>query len=544
MARKRLTLCASLLIAVALLLPPFAAAADALPSFSLEVSKSSIKKGEEFTVAVKGANLTDLYAFEVNLYYDPKKMEFKAGSETSGSVGFGVPAKVVTEDGKTHLLYAHTKTGSASGDSGSVSLATFTFVAKENGLSTVTAKDIQLIDSNLILTMPATSVSRSVRIGPTPSADPGTGASGGGTGSGATDPAVVAVTAEQLKDDGTGKASVALKEGETQLALPANTAELLGTRPLEVASGGAILQVPAALFKQLTASLTEAQAQGGSIALIARPFEPPASLGADRKPSGQAYELQLKWIGADGSSREIGAFAEPATIRLPLAAAANPKLASVYSLPDGGAPQRIGGEYAGGYVTARVSSAGSYAALFVDKTFSDVPSSHWAYEVIRELAAKEAVDGTGEGAFEPNRSVTRAEFASMLVRALGLTEQGAAAFEDVPAGSWYAKDVSIAYKAGIVQGTSADRFSPGAKITREEMVALAVRSYEALKGQKPAAATASFQDEEQISAWARDYAKKASALGLVQGRAAGQFAPRDESTRAEAAQVIYRLLNL
>lgn len=543
MARKRLTLCASLLIAVALLLPPFAAAADALPSFSLEVSKSSIKKGEEFTVAVKGANLTDLYAFEVSLYYDPKRMEFKAGSETSGSVGFGVPAKVVTEDDKTHLLYAHTKTGTASGDSGSVSLATFTFVAKENGTSTVTAKDIQLIDSNLILTMPATSVSRSVRIGSTSSVDPGTGA-GGGTGSGAADPAVVAVTAEQLKDDGTGMASVALKEGETQLALPANTAELLGARPLEVASGGAILQVPAALFKQLTASLAEAQAQGGSIALIARPVEPPASLGADRKPSGQAYEFRLKWVGADGSSREIGDFAEPATIKLPVAAAANPKLASIYELPASGIPQRIGGQYADGYVTAQISQIGSYAVLVVDKTFSDVPSSHWAYEVIRELAAKEAVDGTGDGAFQPNRSVTRAEFASMLVRALGLTEQGAVAFEDVPAGSWYAKDVSIAYKAGIVQGTSADRFSPGAKITREEMVALAVRSYEALKGQKPAASTASFQDEDQISAWALEYAKKASALGLVQGRAASQFAPRGESTRAEAAQVIYRLLNL
>ncbi|KAI7249796.1 hypothetical protein KC345_g11717, partial [Hortaea werneckii] len=130
----------------------------------------------------------------------------------------------------------------------------------------------------------------------------------------------------------------------------------------------------------------------------------------------------------------------------------------------------------------------------------------------------------------------------MLVRALNLTEKSSLAFNDVKSTDWYADAVAAAVKAGIVQGTSASQFGAKASITREEMVTMLMRGYEKLHG-KPGAGTGStFNDEAQISAWAKAYVKEAAALDLISGRAEGVFQPRGITTRAEAAQVLYNLL--
>ncbi|OAB28418.1 hypothetical protein PMSD_22040 [Paenibacillus macquariensis subsp. defensor] len=177
------------------------------------------------------------------------------------------------------------------------------------------------------------------------------------------------------------------------------------------------------------------------------------------------------------------------------------------------------------------------------KLFTDIPAGYWAATAIQDLISRQILKGTSEGSFEPGRSVTRAEFTAMLVRALNLTEISSARFTDVKTGNWYAEAVSMAVKAGIVQGKSTTVFGANMQITREEMVTMLMRAYEYMNGKASVIRSNTFTDGSQISPWAVDSVKEAVALNLIKGTDTGAFKPRGISTRAEAAQVVYNLLN-
>ncbi|MCM3630218.1 S-layer homology domain-containing protein [Paenibacillus glycanilyticus] len=546
MARKRLPLLATICLAIAMLVPQYAMAAADSASFSLTSDKSVLNSGDEVTVTVKGSQLQDVYAYEMHVYYDSDLLTFKTGSEKTDVVGFNTPANVIADGGgESHLVFAHTKSGGSPGDSGDLDLASFTFKAAANGKADIEVRKIRLVDSGLASSTIDEHYGTSIQIG----SSGGSGGSGGNGGSGGSSggspvesEGTLNVTPEQIKVDGTGHATISVPEAATVIKLPANTDELLGKAPLNiVTSGKAALEIPAGVFTELKKTLTAAQLQGGSISLTVKPVTAPA-LGTDTKLSGHSYELKLQWIAADGTAYDLHQFKEPVTLRLPVDASINPKLASIFYLPDSGTPEFVGGTYENGVYVAQLSHFSSYAVLEINKNFSDVPGSYWASGVIMELFAKQIVTGTTASTFEPNRSITRAEFTAILVRALGLKAEGTTAFTDIPAGAWYADDVAAAHKAGIVQGVSATTFSPGAKITRQEMVAIAMRGYELLNGKPAVTAAEPFKDEASISAWALEDVKKAVSLGLVKGRAEGQFVPLGTSTRAEAAQMIYGVI--
>ncbi|MNO58364.1 Endoglucanase precursor [compost metagenome] len=174
-----------------------------------------------------------------------------------------------------------------------------------------------------------------------------------------------------------------------------------------------------------------------------------------------------------------------------------------------------------------------------------MPAKHWASPAIQELAAKLYVQGTGKDKFEPNRAITRAEFTSMLVHSLGLTTRGEVSFADVSPSAWYAESISIASKAGIVNGRSASKFEPAAQITREEITVMLMKAYELKQGRVNTVAStdvALFKDMKQVSSWATTSVQEAARLGLVQGQSQGIFAPKGIASRAEATQVIYNLI--
>ncbi|TXK76726.1 S-layer homology domain-containing protein [Paenibacillus sp. N3.4] len=542
MTRKKAALLTSIVLAIAIMLPQLAMASASSPSLSIQASSSYLSKDEEFTVTIQGNDLDDLYAYQLNLYYDADKFSFKSGSEIASTVGFNVPAKV-SEDGGPHLVFAHTKTGSAAGDNGSIKLVSFVFKATKDATTQLSLKNSQLIHSNLTLTSLPDSVSSAILIGPSSdnsNPNPGTSAPVSTPSETRT-----TVTPDQLKDIGTGKVTVEVKGTSTELTLPGNTSELLGNNALVVKAEGAKLELPAIVFRQLEQQLTSAQFKDGTVSLTIKPteFRKETKFAADTKLGGHVYEFRLQWKSADGSTYDLHQFNQPVTIRMPLDVSMNPKLSAIYYLPEGAEPEYVGGTYTEGELVATINHFSSYAILEVNKSFSDVPENHWASKVIKELAAKQIIGGTGANAFEPSRNITRAEFTALLVRTLHLTKVGSDAFEDVPAQIWYARDISIAYQAGLIQGTSETKFSPDATITREEMAVLAMRTHELLKGKSEATSQGSFTDESQISSWALGYAQKVNALGLIQGRETGAFVPQGSLTRAEAAQVIYRLLN-
>ncbi|GLX67759.1 S-layer homology domain-containing protein [Paenibacillus glycanilyticus] len=203
----------------------------------------------------------------------------------------------------------------------------------------------------------------------------------------------------------------------------------------------------------------------------------------------------------------------------------------------------VGGQTA---VTVLSTTNSLYAVAITDVTFKDI-ASHWAKEDILLLANKRIVNGVSADLFAPNRDITRAEFAALIVKALGFatTNETTSSFSDVLPSSWYASYVKTAVQYGIVKGMSDGTFRPNQEITRQEMAvmlgrALALAKRQPSSAQAPEATFA--QDGSQIAAWAHEAVNELVAAGIMQGKSAGKFAPLDQATRAEAAVTLKRLL--
>lgn len=181
------------------------------------------------------------------------------------------------------------------------------------------------------------------------------------------------------------------------------------------------------------------------------------------------------------------------------------------------------------------------------KIFSDLVG-HWAKKDVMEMVAKKVVEGMDSNRFAPNNAITRAQFATLIVRALGLKAGSSSnPFKDVKSGAWYEDAVKQAYAAGIINGTSSSAFAPEKSITREEMSVMLTRAKAYLMGLKAeeikTSKIKSFNDEGGISDWAKTPVQFAVSTGLMQGRSASLFAPKQNATRAESAVVIKRLLS-
>jgi hypothetical protein len=142
------------------------------------------------------------------------------------------------------------------------------------------------------------------------------------------------------------------------------------------------------------------------------------------------------------------------------------------------------------------------------KTFDDI-SSHSARSSIEALAERGIISGKTEKAFDADATMTRAEFATIIVRGLGLSGKAIDVFADVPANSWYAGAVGSAYSYGIVAGTTPTTFNPNGSITREEAAAMVARAAK-LTGMETSMTDsevrdtlAQFADYTSSSGWAR-----------------------------------------
>ena len=105
----------------------------------------------------------------------------------------------------------------------------------------------------------------------------------------------------------------------------------------------------------------------------------------------------------------------------------------------------IDGKY---YAKINSLTSSTYTVIYSPKTFKDV-ENHWAQKDINDMASRLIISGVGVELFEPERSITRAEFAAVMVRALGLgPEEYKNNYADVKAGEWYSKYISTAAHYG------------------------------------------------------------------------------------------------
>lgn len=203
-----------------------------------------------------------------------------------------------------------------------------------------------------------------------------------------------------------------------------------------------------------------------------------------------------------------------------------------------------GGKYAA-VINSLTNS--TYALIWNEAAFADV-EGHWAKPSVNDAASRMIVNGAEEGRFLPDASITRAEFAAILIRALGLPKNEAGGeFRDVRAGDWYAGAAAKAAEYGIAAGYADGTFRPERTIVREEAMAMIARALK-LADKRAGSATgdaastlSGFADGGTVSGWARQAAAELIARGVVVGSPAG-LRPGDEVTRAEAAAMILRML--
>ncbi|GJM78078.1 hypothetical protein HMSSN139_05740 [Paenibacillus sp. HMSSN-139] len=174
--------------------------------------------------------------------------------------------------------------------------------------------------------------------------------------------------------------------------------------------------------------------------------------------------------------------------------------------------------------------------------FEDIDRS-FAKEEILALYAMGIVKGVSDSKFEPDRQVTRVEFASMLVRAMELQEASDAAltFEDVQRTAWYVPELSAAVLNGVAKGISAKEFRPLDPITREQAAKMIANA--AYQGNVPAA-QANYKDAGLIAWWAKPEVAALTTERVITGYPDQTFKPKRDMTRAECAALIYRSLGL
>jgi len=268
-------------------------------------------------------------------------------------------------------------------------------------------------------------------------------------------------------------------------------------------------------------------------------------------------EFKLAAIGDAGRTAAIDDFDGTYVERtLPLSGAASPSLLSGVLLEGDSlrfVPTALVYDDEGKATAAVLKRPGNstYAVVERTKTFADI-AGHWGRADIERMAGHFIIEGVSSTQFEPDRSITRAEFSALLVRSLGLNAADAASerFNDVQAGDWFAEAVATASGAGLVRGYPDGAFRPNDTITRAEMATMIVRAIGYATGTTPQmtmlpsqirAALAPYADGDDLD-WAKTSIAIAVHKGIIQGMTETTIAPNGNATRAQAAVMLKRWL--
>jgi hypothetical protein len=191
-------------------------------------------------------------------------------------------------------------------------------------------------------------------------------------------------------------------------------------------------------------------------------------------------------------------------------------------------------------------SSGTYSVIWNPQDFDDV-RNHWGKEDVNNIAARLDLKGNGNNTFAPNRSITRSEFAEIVVTGLGLMRSDApqASFADVSASAWYAKAVAIANEFDIVRGYEDGKFYGDKQITREQGFSMIARAYRLIQSEDAAgqdtSALSRYTDGAKVSNWAKADVAQLIEAGIIEGNGT-KLSPQATMTRAEVTALIARML--
>lgn len=181
--------------------------------------------------------------------------------------------------------------------------------------------------------------------------------------------------------------------------------------------------------------------------------------------------------------------------------------------------------------------------------FADVAPGNWFYNDVDRVVSDGIFSGTAKNVFSPNENLTRAMLAAVLYRTAGSPEvSGTMPFSDAPkAGSWCYDALVWAYESGILRGYTDGSIRPNRNVSRAELGCMIAR-YLAFTGMDLTAldddALSGFSDADTVPEGMRSDVNAVCVLGIVKGTTDGKIAPNSGATRAQAAAMICRMLDL
>jgi endo-1,4-beta-xylanase len=263
--------------------------------------------------------------------------------------------------------------------------------------------------------------------------------------------------------------------------------------------------------------------------------------------SRSVYELSVY----DGT-KFITNFNAPVGVRLPytLSTGENSNAVVVYYLDGEGGPQMVkDSEYQEGYATFTTNHFSHYMVAYNPVNFTDI-NGHWADSAIVFAGARELVTGYGDGRFNPDGHVTRAEFVQMVYNVLEMEPVdigGNDTYSDVNGSHWYYNAITAARSSNLLNGLvlMGNAFGPNEPITRQEMAQIlaniAVQYNLKVIGQTSAQ---SFSDYAEINYSYANAVETAINTGLLNasGMGNGSFSPNRNTTRAQSAVIQIKIL--
>lgn len=354
----------------------------------------------------------------------------------------------------------------------------------------------------------------------------------------ASDVVIGELNGEMVKNMENKQAVIEVKTGAAAYTLPAQQinikaiSEQLGQN---VALGDIKVQIEIAESAANTVQVAENSAQKGSFTLVVQPVD---------------FTVRCTYGNKTVEVSQFNNYVER-TVAIPDGVDPNKITTGVVVDPDGTVrhmPTRItviDGRY---YAVINSLTNSTYSVVWHPLEFKDV-AKHWAKEAVNDMGSRMVIDGIGNGLFEPNRDITRAEFAAIVVRGLGLKPgTGENPFSDVKSSAWYSNSIETASAYGLITGYGNDTFRPMEKITREQAMTIVGRAME-ITGLKQDIASgetnailASFGDSDKTSSWAKESTAACIKEGIVAGKTGNLLVPKANITRAEVAAIISRLL--
>ncbi len=206
----------------------------------------------------------------------------------------------------------------------------------------------------------------------------------------------------------------------------------------------------------------------------------------------------------------------------------------------------VAGKY---YAVINSLTNSTYAVIYNPVEFADV-SSHWAEDAINDMGSRLIVTGVGSSTYEPDRSITRAEFAAVVVSAMGIaqgsTESG---FGDVTLSDWFNGYVDTATAYSLITGYDSTSFGPNDTITREQAMAIIARAMKitglsvSLTDSEVSALLSTYIDGASVSSYAKESVAACLKSGIVTGTSVTTISPKAYVTRAEVAVMVQQLLH-